>query len=29
MPRISLLIGCVDFLKEDWLLGTLRYFDLL
>jgi hypothetical protein len=26
MARISLLTGRVDFLKEDWLLGTLRYF---
>jgi hypothetical protein len=26
MARISLLTGRIDFLKEDWIIGTMRYF---
>ncbi len=29
MARISLLSGRVQFLKEDWIEGTLRYFGIL
>jgi len=28
MARISLLIGRVEFLKEDWITGTLKYFGM-
>ncbi len=28
MARISLLIGRVEFLKEDWITGTMKYFGL-
>ena len=26
MARVSLLIGRVEFLKEEWIMGTIRYF---
>ncbi len=29
MARVSLLIGRVEFLKEEWVTGTLRYFGLI
>ena len=29
MARVSLLIGRVDFLKDEWVLGTLRYFGVI
>ena len=29
MARVTLLVARANFLKDDWIIGTLRYFGVL